>query len=60
MAESDPPPTSEPPHDDLIAFLAGRLGISHELTLIALGDWLRDFERTQRPAANASRRGPTR
>ena len=46
MAARDADPTSDPFRDELVAYLAKRLGVPHEVALSTLGDWLLDFERT--------------
>jgi hypothetical protein len=57
MAHSDrAPPTSDQSRDDLVTYLAERLGVSREAALVTLGDWLVDFERVRDCVAPGSRR----
>ena len=51
MAARDADPTFDPFRDDLVAYLAERLGVPHDVALSMLGDWLLDCERAQLPAA---------
>ncbi len=46
MAARDAEPTGDPFRDELVAYLAMRLGVPHDVALATLGDWLLDFERT--------------
>ncbi len=46
MDARDADPTVDLFRDELVAFLAKRLGVPHEVALSTLGDWLLDFERT--------------
>lgn len=46
MAARDADPTVDAFRDELVAFLAKRLGVPHEVALSTLGDWLLDFQRT--------------
>jgi hypothetical protein len=46
MVARDADPTVDPCRDDLVAYLAKRLGVPHDVALSMLGDWLLDFERT--------------
>ena len=55
MDASDKDQTNEPFRDDLVAYLAKRLGVSHEVARSTLGDWLLHFERRQAPPGGARR-----
>ena len=46
-------PTFDALRDDLVTFLAKRLGVPPEVALSTLGDWLLDFERTRVPPERA-------
>jgi hypothetical protein len=46
MQARDPDPTEDISPDDLVAYLAKRLGVSDDVALSTLGDWLLDFEPT--------------
>ena len=52
MTDSDPDLAFDTFRDDLVAYLARRLEVSHEIALATLGDWLVTFEpvRTSAPA----------
>ena len=44
MAARDADPTLDPFREDLVAYLAKRLGVPDHVALSMLGDWLLDFE----------------
>lgn len=46
MAAVNPDPTADDFREDLVAYLAKRLGVPREVALSTLGDWLLHFERT--------------
>ena len=57
MTGRDAEPPVDAIRDDLIAYLAKRLGVSHDVALSTLGNWLVDFERAQvRPERTDSQR----
>jgi hypothetical protein len=49
-------PTFDPFRDELVAFLAQRLGVSPEVALSTLGDWLLNFESRHQLIERARRR----
>jgi hypothetical protein len=55
MDARDADPTTDVFRDELVAFLAKRLGVPHEVALSTLGDWLLDFERTHARLERAHR-----
>lgn len=46
MVARDADPAGDGFREELVAFLAKRLGVSHDVALSTLGDWLIEFERT--------------
>jgi hypothetical protein len=56
MAARDADPTFDPFREDLVAYLAERLGVPHDVALSMLGDWLLDFERAHMLAARTQER----
>ena len=57
MAARDADPTFDPFREDLVAYLAKRLGGPDDVALSMLGDWLLDFERAHLRAARTHERG---
>ena len=51
MAARDADPIFDPFREDLVEYLALRLGVPHDVALSMLGDWLLDFERAHPLAA---------
>ena len=55
MAARDADPTPDPFREDLVAYLAERLCVPHDVALSMLGDWLLDFERAHMAARTHER-----
>ena len=60
MASFDSDDSLDTARNDLVAFLAQQLGVSQEVALARLGDWLVNFEpraqpQAKRPPPNSSR-----
>lgn len=56
MTDRPAEPTFDPFRDELVTFLAQRLGVSPEVALSTLGDWLLNFEATDQRLERARRR----